>query len=537
MSEVDLSAYGINVLHVLRNPSPARLYEDAILHEQASIVSSGALATSSGEKTGRSPKDKRIVEHPDSAGDVWWGKVNIKMDEEAYLANRRRALRFLKSRRVLYVIDGFAGWDPKYRIKIRVLCSRAYHALFMHNMLIRPSREELVQFGTPDYTIFNAGQCAAVPTPPSVTSGTSINLSFERGEMVILGTEYAGEMKKGVFTVMNYLMPKRGVLSMHCSANEGADGDVSLFFGLSGTGKTTLSTETHRRLIGDDEHCWSDRGVFNIEGGCYAKSIHLSPEHEPEIYRAIRFGTVLENAVYHDRTREVDYRDAALTENTRASYPIEFIPNAKIPCVGAHPKNIIFLTCDAFGVLPPVSRLTPEQAMYHFISGYTAKVAGTEVGVEEPEATFSACFGAAFLVWHPTMYAVMLADRMEKHGSRAWLVNTGWTGGPFGVGQRISIRHTRAIVDAIHRGELAEAPTQEDPHFGLHLPLHCADVPEQILDPSRTWHDAAAYERAARKLALLFRDNFSQYRSMAGDAIRKAGPRSPERLEASTAGV
>jgi len=477
-SDLDLSPHGINVTRVLRNPSPARLYEDAIIREQAAITSSGALSTSSGEKTGRSPKDKRIVEHPDSSENIWWGEINKKIDDEAFQINRQRAIDFLNTRKLIYVIDGFAGWDRDYRIKVRVICVRAYHALFMHNMLVRPTPEELLDFGEPDYVIYNAGQFPANPVTPSVTSNTSVNLSFERGEFVILGTEYAGEMKKGVFTIMNYLMPNRGVLSMHCSANEGPEGDVSLFFGLSGTGKTTLSTEARRLLIGDDEHGWTDRGVFNIEGGCYAKSIQLSADHEPEIFRAIRFGTVLENAVYDDRTRVVDYRDDSITENTRASYPIEYIPNAKLPCLGGHPKNVVFLTCDAFGVLPPVSRLTPDQAMYHFISGYTAKVAGTEVGITEPVATFSACFGAAFLVWHPTKYAELLAQRMEQHGSKAWLVNTGWSGGPFGVGHRLSIKYTRAIIDAIHSGELADCPTREDPLFGLHVPTQCSGVPE-----------------------------------------------------------
>ena len=509
--QFDLSSHGIHVTRVLRNPSPARLYEDGILREQAAITASGALSTSSGAKTGRSPKDKRVVEHPDSAADVWWGPVNMKIDDYTFCLNRHRALDYLNTRKLLYVIDGFAGWDPNYRIKVRVICARAYHALFMHNMLIRPTAEELLEFGEPDYVIYNAGQFPANTLSPAASSPTSINLDFQRRELVILGTEYAGEMKKGVFTIMNYLMPKQGVLSMHCSANEGPQGDVSLFFGLSGTGKTTLSTESRRLLIGDDEHCWSDQGIFNIEGGCYAKSIHLSPQNEPEIFHAIRFGTVLENAVYDDRTRAVDYRDASLTENTRASYPIEYIPNAKVPCVGSHPKNIIFLTCDAFGVLPPVSRLTPEQAMYHFISGYTAKVAGTEMGVKDPQATFSACFGAAFLVWHPTKYAHMLAERMEKHGSRAWLVNTGWSGGSYGVGRRMSIQHTRAVVDAIHSGQLAEVASHEDPVFGLHVPRCCPGVPDAVLDPRNTWQDKAAFDQTSRKLAALFAENYKQY--------------------------
>jgi phosphoenolpyruvate carboxykinase (ATP) len=511
-SSLDLAHYGIRVSRVLRNPSPARLYEDAVLRETAAITSTGALATSSGEKTGRSPRDKRIVEHPQSAGDIWWGKVNMKISEETFLLNRTRAIDYFNTRKLIYVVDGFAGWDRQHRIKVRVICERAYHALFMHNMLIRPTPEELLRFGEPDYVIFNAGQFWANPAgSPEVDSPTSVNISFERGEFVILGTQYAGEMKKGVFTIMNYLMPRKGVLSMHCSANEGPAGDVSLFFGLSGTGKTTLSTEPRRRLIGDDEHCWSENGVFNIEGGCYAKCIHLSAESEPQIFNAIRFGTVLENVVFDDRTRDVDHADASLTENTRASYPLEYIDNAKIPCVGPHPKNIIFLTCDAFGVLPPVSRLTPEQAMYHFVSGYTAKVAGTEMGVKEPIPDFSACFGAAFLVWHPAKYARMLAERIQKHGSQAWLVNTGWSGGPFGVGRRMSIAHTRAIIDAIHAGELADVPVVQDPLFGLRIPVRCSGVPDDGLVPRNTWADKDAYDRAAGRLAGLFRENFRKY--------------------------
>jgi phosphoenolpyruvate carboxykinase (ATP) len=528
--ELDLRCYGINVTQVLRNPSPARLYEDAILYERAAITSTGALLTSSGEKTGRSPKDKRIVEQENSSADIWWGNVNMKIDERTFLINRRRAIDYLNTRKPIYVIDGFAGWDPQYRIKVRVICVRAYHALFMYNMLMRPTPEELLHFGTPDYVIFNAGQFPADPAAAAVPSSTSININFEKGEFVILGTEYAGEMKKGVFTIMNYLMPKLEVLSMHCSANEGPAGDVTLFFGLSGTGKTTLSTEPHRKLIGDDEHCWSDRGIFNIEGGCYAKCIDLSQSNEPEIFSAIRFGSVLENAVFDDNSRVVDFGDDSLTENTRASYPLEYIDNAKVPCVGEHPKNVVFLTCDAFGVLPPVSKLTPEQAMYHFISGYTAKVAGTEMGVVDPEATFSACFGAAFLVWHPTKYAQLLAEKLKSHGTTAWLVNTGWCGGPYGVGKRLSIKHTRAIIDGIHSGELLRVPTVEDALFGLHSPTRCTGVPAEVLVPRQAWADKAAYDETAKKLARLFRKNFEKYSTGSAEAIRQAGPRDPEEI-------
>jgi phosphoenolpyruvate carboxykinase (ATP) len=358
-----------------------------------------------------------------------------------------------------------------------------------------------------------------------MSSKTSIDLNFECNELTILGTEYAGEMKKGVFSVMHYLMPKQGVLSMHCSANEGDDGDVSLFFGLSGTGKTTLSADPNRHLIGDDEHCWSDNGVFNIEGGCYAKAIGLSAEKEPEIYNAIRFGSVLENVVYDDKTHVVDFDDTSITQNTRVAYPIDFIDNAKIPCVGGHPKNIIFLTYDAFGVLPPISKLTSDQAMYHFISGYTAKVAGTEMGVDEPQATFSACFGDAFLVLHPAQYAEMLAAKMQEHGAKAWLINTGMTGGAYGTGERMSLKHTRAIIDAIHNGGLDDVQTQEDPVFGVGIPESVPGVPSEVLVPRETWSDQAAFDAMAAKLAKLFKDNFEQYREGSSEAIANAGPR------------
>lgn len=524
--KLDLTEYGISVESVVRNGSPALLYEEAILHDAtAAIVSSGALALRSGEKRGRSPKDKRIVRHQDSENDVWWGPVNFDVDEHTFQVNRERTIDYLNTRDRLYVMDGYAGWDPRYQIKVRIICERAYHALFMHNMLIRPSQEELTEFGEPDYVIFNAGAFPANQYTSQMTSKTSVDLSFEHREMVILGTEYAGEMKKGVFTIMNYIMPRADVLSMHCSANEGDDGDVTLFFGLSGTGKTTLSADNRRKLIGDDEHCWTDEGVFNIEGGCYAKAIDLSAESEPEIYGAIRFGTVLENVVYDDATREVDFADTSITENTRASYPIEYIANAKIPAVGGHPRNIIFLTYDAFGVMPPVSRLSPSQAMYHFISGYTAKVAGTEVGVTEPQATFSACFGAAFLVWHPGKYAEMLADLMRRHDTKAWLINTGLTGGPHGTGNRISLKYTRAIIDAIHSGELAEMPVVEDSTFGFDVPTECPGVPAEVLVPRQTWSDRDAYDQQAGKLSRLFADNFEKYADAATEEVRNAGPR------------
>lgn len=523
--KIDLSEHHINVETVWRNIAPAKLYEEALRYEKGSAISdTGALVVSSGAKTGRSPGDKRIVDHPDTTGDIWWGSVNIKLQEHTFMINHERATDYLNTCERLYVIDGFAGWDPNYRMKIRIICTRAYHALFMHNMLIRPTQEELASFGEPDFTIYNAGRFPANRYTSEMTSTTSIDLSFERREMVILGTEYAGEMKKGVFTVMNYLMPKRGQVSMHCSANRSADGNAALFFGLSGTGKTTLSADPGRELIGDDEHVWTDRGIFNIEGGCYAKCIDLSAEKEPEIYAAIRFGSVLENVVYDEDSRHVDYTDGSKTENTRVAYPIEYIPNAAIPCVGEHPQNIIFLTCDAFGVLPPVSHLSPAQAMYHFISGYTAKVAGTEMGVTEPEATFSACFGAAFMVWHPSKYAELLAEQIRQHDSKVWLVNTGWSGGGYGVGERFSLKYTRAIIDAIHSGALDEAATVVDPNFGFAVVKECPGVPANVMVPRDAWADGAAYDEKAELLAGLFKKNFEKFAKGASEEIRAAGP-------------
>lgn len=521
---IRLDSYGIHNVKVLRNLSAAELYEHAVKFDGAQISANGALCVYSGEKKGRSPKDKRVVDESTSREDVWWGDINAPLSTSSFQKNRSRAIGYLNECDRVYVVDAFAGWSPKDRIKVRIICSRPYHALFMNNMLIRPKPEEENSFGEPDYVVFNAGQKPADPAVDGVDTTTSVALNFALGEFVILGTEYAGEMKKGVFTIMNYLLPKKGVLSMHCSANEGNKGDVSLFFGLSGTGKTTLSADPHRDLIGDDEHGWGEDGVFNIEGGCYAKCIDLSAKSEPEIYGAIRFGTVLENTVLNDSTRRVDFHDSSLTENTRASYPIDFIPHAKIPCTGRHPRNIVFLTCDAFGVLPPVSRLTPEQAMYHFISGYTAKVAGTEVGVTEPKPNFSACFGAPFLVWHPTVYAELLAKKMREHEVNAYLVNTGWSGGAYGTGARMSLGYTRAIINGIHDGTLAAAPTVTDPVFGLATPTECSHVPSDILQPRNSWADGAAYDATAQKLAGLFAENFRKYADVASPEIVAAGP-------------
>jgi len=518
----NLESYGIHVNTIHRNESVPNLYEIGLKYEKGTAISDvGALLVYSGEKTGRSPKDKRVVAHPESFRHIDWGAINIGLDDQIFMINRERAIDFLNTRSRVFVVDAFAGWDPKYRLKVRVICTRAYHALFMQNMLIMPTAEELAEFGEPDYTIFNGGAFPANRYTSKMTSKTSIDVDLEHKEIVILGTEYAGEMKKGIFSVMNYLMPHQDVLPMHCSANVGEEGDVSLLFGLSGTGKTTLSADPKRKLIGDDEHCWSDDGVFNIEGGCYAKAIDLSAEKEPDIFNAIRFGTVLENVVYDEKTREVDYSDVSITQNTRASYPIHYIDNIQIPCIGGHANNIIFLTCDAFGVLPPISRLTPEQASYHFISGYTAKVAGTEMGVTEPQATFSANFGAAFMMWHPNKYAELLADKMKNHGAKAWLVNTGWTG----TGSRIKLKYTRAIIDAIHNGSFDGVETVMESHFGLEIPTTCPGVPSEVLIPTNTWEDKEAYATTMEKLINLFQENFKQFESGVNDDILAAGPK------------
>ncbi|APJ04447.1 phosphoenolpyruvate carboxykinase (ATP) [Silvanigrella aquatica] len=519
-----LNEYGIYDAEVFHNLLPSILYEHAILYEKNSnITDSGALSASSGAKTGRSPKDKRIVKHPESENDVNWGDVNIPLTEESFQINKQIALEYLKKQKRIYVYDVFAGWEKSCQLKVRVICSRPYHALFVSNMFIIPTKEELAQFGDPDCVIFNAGAESADENVSGVTSKTSICLNLERKELIILGSEYAGEMKKGIFTVMNYLMPKKNILSMHCSVNEGLKGDVTILLGLSGTGKTTLSADPNRKLIGDDEHCWHDEGIFNIEGGCYAKCDHLSAEKEPEIFDAIRFGSLLENVVLDPVTRIPDYNDLSITENTRASYNIEYIKSAKVPCVTSHANNIIFLTCDAFGVFPPVSLLTSEQAMYYFISGYTAKVSGTEVGVKEPTATFSACFGAPFMVFSPIKYAELLSQKLEKFPKiKTWLINTGWTGGGFGEGQRISLKHTRSIIDAIHDGSLKDETFKNFDVFNLKIPLQVKNVPSEILDPRNCWKNREEYDLSRRKIAKMFIDNFKKIQE--GSHIAQAGP-------------
>ena len=534
-----LNKYGLLPKDVYHNLSIAEIYEKEIefnipndpnvLPNQ--ITSTGAMAAYSGLKTGRSPKDKRIVLDEHTEKDIWWGDVNIPLSPNSFKKLESRCIDYLSSRPRLYVVDGYAGWDPKFRIKVRVITCRGYHAHFMRNMLIVPTKDELAQdfFGQnePDYIIFNAGEMNA-GLYEGVSSKTSVSVNFNERKMVILGTQYAGEMKKGVFGIMNYLMPKRGILPMHSSANEGIKNkDVTLLFGLSGTGKTTLSADVNRRLIGDDEHCWSDDGIFNIEGGCYAKCVGLDKNKEPEIFNAIRYGAVLENIKFKDfHTREVDYNDISITENTRVSYGLDHIPNVKIPAIGGHPKNIFFLTCDAYGVLPPVSKLDQNQAMYHFISGYTAKVAGTEMGIKEPQSTFSACFGEAFLPLHPTTYAELLASKVNKFGTNVWLINTGWSGGKYGIGKRMDINVTRSIINSIHDGTLEKIPTKTMPIFGLNVPVSCPGLDSKILNPIETWMNKNEYNSTLTNLAEQFIKNFKKYEGVKGSSnIASAGPK------------
>ncbi|KAJ9442141.1 Phosphoenolpyruvate carboxykinase [Diplonema papillatum] len=511
---------------VIHNTTPAKLYEYALKYEKGTIITdTGAMAAFSGLKTGRSPKDKRVVEEASTKDDIWWGPVNFPLSDESFVMNRERAIDYLNIQDRIYVVDAYAGWDERYRLKVRIVCSRAYHALFMNNMLIRPTAEELENFGKPDFTIYNAGCFPCNRAVKGMSSSTSVALSFERNEMVILGSQYAGEMKKGILTVMMYLMPKRGLLTLHSSCNEADDGNCTLFFGLSGTGKTTLSADPKRALIGDDEHVWHDDGVFNIEGGCYAKCIGLTKEQEPEIYGAIKFGSVVENVVIDPDTRAIDYDDVSITENTRCAYPLEFIPNAKIPAKASHPNNVILLTCDAFGVLPPVSRLSPEQCMYQFISGYTAKVAGTEDGVTEPTPNFSACFGGPFLVWHPVKYAEMLAEKLRVTGAQAWLINSGWTGGKYGTGSRIKLKYTRKMVDAINNGTLAKGEFNVMPGTGLEIPKVVEGVPTEILSPWKTWSTEAEYKKTLNKLTHMFQLNFAKFSDKASPDLLKAEPK------------
>ena len=505
------------------NLSKAVLIEQALKRGEGELADNGAVVFRTGTYTGRSPKDKFVVREPSCESDVDWGAVNQPFDPGNYDALEERVLEHLAGRE-LFVEDSFAGTDPVHRLPIRVVCERAYHALFAHQLFVNMSADERSRH-KPTFTILSAPDFKADPKRDGTRSEVFVIIHFGKRRVLIGGTLYAGEIKKSVFSILNYLLPRQGVLSMHCSANVGERGSVALFFGLSGTGKTTLSADPHRHLIGDDEHGWSDEGVFNFEGGCYAKCIRLNRLNEPEIYKAIRFGTVLENVVLAPETRLPDFADASLTENTRAAYPIEFIPNFVPGSRGGHPDQILFLTCDAFGVLPPVARLTPEQAMYHFISGYTAKVAGTERGLgSQPEAVFSACFGAPFLTLPPRRYADLLGSKLRRHQSGAWLVNTGWTGGPAGKGSRIGLNYTRSMVEAVLAGSLRDVPFATDPIFGLDYPKTCPNVPADLLDPRGSWADPNAYDAQARDLARRFRENFERF-PLVDQSIRDAGPR------------
>ncbi|MFZ0630398.1 MAG: phosphoenolpyruvate carboxykinase (ATP) [Acidobacteriaceae bacterium] len=509
-------------LNAHRNLSTPQLVETAIARGEGRLAANGALVAMTGARTGRSPRDKFTVEDDQTRQRIHWGKVNQPFPQERFDALLERVLRHM-AERDLYVMDLAAGADPTYRLPIQVICEYAWHALFVKQLFIRPTPEELAHH-VPEFTVIAAPEFEGVPERDGVRSATFILADFTKKIVLIGGTKYAGEMKKSIFGVMNYLLPERNVFPMHCSANIGAGGDTALFFGLSGTGKTTLSADPERRLIGDDEHGWSPDGVFNFEGGCYAKCVDLTIEKEPQIYNAIRFGSVLENVVLNPKTGEPDYSDIRFTENTRAAYPIDFIANAVIPGVGGHPKNVLFLAADAFGVLPPIARLTPDQAMYHFLSGYTAKLAGTEAGLgSEPVPEFSTCFGSPFLPLAPRVYAEMLGRRLREHKAECWLVNTGWTGGAFGVGKRMSLPHTRAIVHAGLDGRLAQADFTIEPAFGLSIPATCPGVPSELLNPRNAWADKAAYDTQARLLASKFVENFKKFD--VPDAVRQAGPR------------
>jgi len=503
--------------------SPA-LIEAAVQRREGVLADRGPFVGVTAPHTGRSPNDKFVVREAGTEADVDWGKVNQPISADKFDRLLTDVKAYLNGLDALFVQDLFCGADERHRLSVRYVTPNAWHAAFVRNMFIKPAPEALAGFD-PNFTVLHAPEFHATPETHGTRTGTFIVLHLARRMILIGGTRYAGELKKAMFTVMNYLMPKDGVLSMHCSANIGATGDTALFFGLSGTGKTTLSADPERSLIGDDEHGWGDQGVFNYEGGCYAKVINLSAEQEPDIFATTQmFGTILENVVLDPATRRVRFADQSITENTRASYPLPYIRNHVPSGRGGHPKNIVFLTADAFGVLPPIAKLSREQAMYYFMSGYTAKVAGTERGVTEPQATFSACFGAVFLVWHPTKYADMLGRLIDKHGSTVWLVNTGWSGGPYGVGKRMKLPYTRAMIHAVLSGELRDAQTEVDPIFGLTIPLTCEGCPPDVLNPRNTWSDKAAYDTQAHKLAEMFRKNFEKFGNV-DPAIRTAGPK------------
>jgi phosphoenolpyruvate carboxykinase (ATP) len=525
-SGASLEALGLQgVSHAYWNLTPAELVEHAILNGEGAITDTGALAADTGEFTGRSPKDKFVVFDDTTENSVWWGNVNNRYEEAHFDGLLAKMQAHLADKKV-YIKDSAACADPAYRIRIRVVTELAYSNLFAHNLFIRPTQEEILATDSPDWTIINAPSFHADPATDGTRQHNFAILSFKKKMILIGGTGYTGEIKKGIFAVLNYVLPhEHNVLSMHCSANVGAEGDTAIFFGLSGTGKTTLSADPKRGLIGDDEHGWSDHGIFNFEGGCYAKCVDLSREKEEQIWDAIKFGALVENTKFHPGTRTVNYEDVSTTENTRVAYPINHIANAVEPSVGAVPKNIFFLTADAFGVLPPISRLDPGQAQFHFISGYTAKVAGTEVGVTEPQTTFSACFGKAFLPLHPTRYAALLAEKMKQHNVNVWLINTGWTGGPYGIGTRMKLSYTRAMITAALEGALNGVRYEQHPVFGVLVPQECPNVPSELLNPRNTWSDASAYDAKAAELSKEFVANFEQYREGANEELLAALPK------------
>ena len=518
-----LDRQGIESDRVNWNLSDAALYEEAVRRGEGVLAAHGPLACRTGQHTGRSPNDKFVVREPSSEAEICWGKVNQPMEVSQWEALHRDFLDSLRGRE-LFVLDAFAGADPRYRLPIRIITEYAWHSLFCRNLFIVDPASPGPH--TPEFTVIDAPSFRADPKRHGTRSEVVIALNFAKKLVLIGSTSYAGEMKKSIFSVLNYTLPLQGVLPMHCSANVGPSGDVALFFGLSGTGKTTLSSDPDRMLIGDDEHGWSDRGVFNFEGGCYAKTIKLSADAEPQIFATTRrFGTVLENVIVDPETRLLDLDDDRLTENTRAAYPIDFIDNAVPTGRGGHPQNVVMLTADAFGVLPPIARLTPDAAMYHFLSGYTAKVAGTEKGVTEPKATFSTCFGAPFLPLPPSRYARMLGENIARHQSRVWLVNTGWSGGPYGTGTRMKIGHTRAMIRAALSGALSQVAYERDPVFNLDVPTSCPDVPASVLRPRDTWADPAAFDPQARRLAAMFVENFKAFEDGVSSAVTAAGPR------------
>lgn len=517
-----LNQIGImNINNEYRNLSPAKLVEMALARGEGSLAANGALSVKTGKYTGRSPGDRFIVDSELTHDNIDWGSVNQPMTEAAFEHLYIRLTAYLQNKDV-FVADAFCGADPQYRMPITVVNEFAWQNLFVHQLFVRPQAEELAEH-EPKFTVIAAPGFKAIPELDGTKTEAFVVLNFDKRTIIIGGTSYAGEIKKSMFTVMNYLLPDQGICPMHCSANIGSDGDSAIFFGLSGTGKTTLSADPERFLIGDDEHGWSDQGVFNFEGGCYAKCINLSREYEPEIWNAIKFGSVVENVILNEETKAPDFNDGSITENTRAAYPVEYIPNAVIPGIGSNPKTIILLTADAFGVMPPISRLTPEQAMYHFLSGYTSKLAGTERGITEPKATFSTGFGEPFLTRHPMVYAELLREKIKKCNAQVYLVNTGWTGGPYGVGKRMNLKLTRAMVSAALHGGFAEVEFKADPIFGVGIPQSCPGVPAEVLNPKNTWADPREYDVQARKLALLFKQNFNKFRGMS-ETVKAAGP-------------